>query len=171
MDGFRRRGTLGAALLARQQGWVQISLMRDAHALNVSKATPRVGCDVRILQKHILGPGFNPHLLIVVELYNEGQLPVHDVRGEWVVLGPSAMMRTACPFQRDFLGKCDKFRSEYTITESSNWSKAVTFEIIVDFYYMTPGQPKERQHFEATYRYECEAGVAKRIASAKPVVR
>jgi hypothetical protein len=167
-------GGIGAAIallsvgVAHRFGLIQITLMQKAHALNVSKATPRVGCDVRILQKQILGPGFNPHLMIVVELYNEGELPVHDVQGEWVVLGPSAL-RTAHPFQRDFLGKCDKFCSEYMIAESSNWLKTVTFDIIVDFYYMTPGQPEEREHFEATYRYE--NGVAKRIAITKPIVR
>jgi hypothetical protein len=47
----------------------------------------------------------------------------------------------------------------------------VVFDIIVDFYYMTPGQPGDRDHFEATYRYEGATGAAKRIATAKPVTR
>jgi hypothetical protein len=167
-------GGIGAAIallsvgVAQRFGLIQVTLMQKAHALNVSKATPRVGCDVRILQKQILGPGYNPHLVLVVELYNEGELPVHDVQGEWVVLGPGTM-KTAHPFQRDFLGKCDKFRSEYTMTESANWPKTVTFDIVVDFHYKTPGHPEEREHFEATYHYE--AGAAKRIASTKPIVR
>jgi hypothetical protein len=161
--------TLVSAYVARRMGWLEITIMREAHALNVSKATPRIGCDCRILKKQILGSGYNPHLVIVVELYNEGDLAVHDVEGEWTAVGPGNM-RTSCHIQRDFLGKCDSFRSEYQITESPNWPKAVTFDIVVDFYYLTPGQPDEREHFEATYHHDGATGAARRTASTKPRV-
>jgi hypothetical protein len=161
--------TLVAAYVAHRIGWLQITIMREAHALNVSKAMPQVGCDVRVIKKQILPQGYNPHLALVMEIYNEGELAVRDVTGDWTVIGPG-QLRTTRGFQKDFLGKNTNLHAEYEINESANWPQTVTFDIDVEFYYMAPGQ-SDREHFHATYRFEAAAGTTRRIASDKPLAR
>src|ERR1039458_7130957 len=78
--------TLLGAFIAHRAGWLQISLMREAHALNVSKAVPRIGCQVTPSEQRDLGPGYSPHIYLTVEIYNEGELPVQNINGYWILL-------------------------------------------------------------------------------------
>jgi hypothetical protein len=156
--------TLTAAYVAHRVGWLQIALMREAHALNMSKAAPQIGCDVQVEVKQVLPQGYNPHLFVSVEIYNEGELAIRDVRGEWTISdAPTSIPHI--PLLKDFLGKCQRYSSIRQIDESANWPRqGVTFDLEVEFYYIIPGNG-DRERYTAKYRYEGESRRTLRIES------
>jgi hypothetical protein len=161
-------GTLVSALVAERVGWVQISIMREAHALNVSKATPQIGCTIGVGFQQISPAGFNPHAFITVEIYNEGELAARDLQGEWILRAPT-FGKALFPIQRDFLGKCEKHTHTYKINESGNWPPhSVPIEVDIEFYYTLPGTP-DREQYNATYRYDTDSRQMLRIVSTKPI--
>lgn len=148
--------TLLCAFIARRFGWLQISLMREAHALNVSKAVPRIGCQVTPSEQRDLGPGYNPHIYLTVEIYNEGELPVQSINGYWILLTGHLAKQQLRNISRDFLGKCEKYTDRYRIEESANWRReGIRFEVHVEFFYTVPGE-QEPQQYNAKYRYDRE---------------
>src|SRR5271168_5011024 len=115
--------TLICALVAQRLGVLQINLMRQAHTLNIVKATPRIGCSVVVDERQVLPQAYRPHLFIVVKLYNEGDLPAEKISGQWKFLPPDIAKNRVFDMQRDFLGKCEDYTQTYKIDDSSNHSR------------------------------------------------
>jgi len=131
--------------------------MREVHALNVSKAVPRIGCQVTPTEQNDLGPGYNPHIYLTVEIYNEGELPVQNVNGNWLLRTGHLAEQQLRSISRDFLGKGEKYMDRYRIEESANWRRdGIRFEVHVEFFYTVPGQ-QEPQQYIAQYDYDRES--------------
>lgn len=155
-------GTLVCAWVAQRIGWIQISIARQAHALNLAKAVPQVGCDVRVIKKQVLPESFNPHLVLALDVYNEGELSVSDLTGEWTGVLPGGKPKIT-PFHRDFLGQCAQFHAEYQIYESPDWPPGkVKFAVHVEFHYLLPGNA-DPVHFQAKYEYDDAEGHIRRV--------
>ena len=148
--------TLVGAYVAARNGWLQISIMREAHALNVSKAVPRIGCHVTPAEQNDIGPGFNSHIYLTVVIYNEGELPVQNINGQWKLLTPNPSEKRVRDIRRDFLGKREKYTDRYRIEESANWRReGIRFDVEVEFLYAFPGE-RDPQRYTAQYRYDPE---------------
>jgi hypothetical protein len=150
--------TLLSAFIAERNGFLQISFMRKAHELNVARALPRIGCQVFIEAINTLGPGYNPHIFIRVKLYNEGELAVQNIAGQWNFYTPDPSTKRVFPIQRDFLGKCQDDLYSYMIQESANWRReGIAFDVEVEFFYSMPGE-QEATKYSARYYYHRESG-------------
>jgi hypothetical protein len=149
--------TLLTALVAERSGFLQISLMRQAHSLNVAKAVPKIGCSVIATEKPDLGPGYNPHIYLTLELYNEGELAVEKVNGLWKYLPAYLGEKFVREIHWDFLGKCERRTDTRRIDESANWHRqGVSFDVDVEFIYRVPGENQPCQYI-AKYRYAKES--------------
>jgi hypothetical protein len=137
--------------------------MQRSHDLNVSKATPRIGFHCTVAETRILPQGYNPHLFITVEIYNEGELAVQSVKGKWQYLPPNVAQKIVRSIDRDFLGKCEKYTDTYLIEQSANWPLGTgRFDVDVEFFYAQPGTP-DTQHYKAHYRYNANGQQMVRI--------
>src|ERR1700678_651725 len=74
--------TLLGALIAHKVGILQITIARKAHELNVTKAVPKIGTSVQLEERNATN---HPVTLlhIVTRIYNEGDLPASNLKGEW----------------------------------------------------------------------------------------
>ena len=150
--------TVLCALAAKSVGYLQIDFMRKAHELNVVKTTPRIGCDVSAESRQILNDAFRPHIFVTLKIYNEGELAVEKVTGQWKLLPHDVAAKRVFEIARDFLGHCDQYAQTHQINESVNWpDHALTFDVEVDFFYTIPGE-KAPGHYSAKYYYHAETG-------------
>jgi hypothetical protein len=124
--------TLVCAFVAQRLGFLQVTLMRQAHTLNVAKAAPRIGCEVTVGLVQILPQIFDPHLVVNIKIYNEGELPAESINGQWKLLPPDPDRKRVLPIQRDFLGQCENYTQTYQVNESSEWNRqGVIFDVEV----------------------------------------
>jgi hypothetical protein len=144
--------TLICAWIAERNGFLHLDLARQAHSLNVAKAVPRVGCKIRVDERNELGPGYRPHIWITVALYNEGELPVQNVKGDWKLLIGQLPLKTILPIQRDFLGKCQEDLYVHRIQDSPNWRReGILLDVEVEFFYSVPGQKEKDRYYTKQY--------------------
>jgi hypothetical protein len=143
-----------AAIAARQNGLLQISFMRKTHELNVTKAIPRIGCEVSAQTEQILPTLFAPHTRVIVKIYNEGELAAQKLTGQWELCSHQTDKKIVLQISRDFLGNCDAYVIDYLIPESSDWGRyGFGFDVNIEFFYLIPGDP-ETHRYEAHYAYE-----------------
>lgn len=146
--------TLVAAFVAHQVGFLQISIMRDAHALNVAKAIPKVGCSLTVEEKYELGETFQPFLYLRMKIYNEGDLAAQSLNGQWKLFTPESRDGISLPLHRDFLGRCENYIESHRLADSPNWRReGLWLNVEVDFYYLafSDAQP---QRCRRRYKYD-----------------
>jgi hypothetical protein len=149
--------TLGCAWIARRVGLVQISIMRQAHSLNVAKAVPQIGCEIIAKKQQDLPTEYNPHIYITVKIYNEGELPVQNLDGQWTLLASKLSENYISKIQRDFLGKCENLSYTHKIQASADWIRAaINFDVNIEFTYLVPGEDQQKR-YRAQYRYDRES--------------
>ena len=97
--------TLVSAFVAQHIGYIQISIMKQEHDLNVTKATPKIGTSVKIDKRQINPPAYPPFCFLVASIYNEGELPAKQVNGHCKLVSPTkAVKEYSIPISREFLG-------------------------------------------------------------------
>jgi len=134
-------------------GYLELGFMHKAHELNVTKALSRVGCDVRCELRPILGPNFSPHIEIVVNIYNEGELAAQNLTGQWEFAPNYPGEKRVSQIRRDFLGRCEKYLDSYLIPESGGWGRqGAPFDVKIEFFYTIPGE-EQTQYYGARYTY------------------
>jgi hypothetical protein len=95
-------------------------------------------------------------------IYNEGELPVQDVSGEWTWSGPGDV-RIVHRLFRDYLGQGAKYETEYRIDESANWPPGkVDADLQFVVFYVSPDRP-DRDRVRAKFRYFGETNQTERV--------
>jgi hypothetical protein len=67
------------------------------------------------------------------------------------------------PFQRDFLGKCEKYLDSHTIEGSSNWRReGIAFDVEIEFFYSIPGETEKKRYYAKYYYHRDTKRMVKR---------
>lgn len=150
--------TIAVALLgiyvAQQTGLLQSWIMKKAHDLNVTKAFPRIGSNIRTEYRHDNGPAYPRTIYLFTTIYNEGELPVSELNGQWKLTAKQFLSDNVIPIRRDFLGPTQYELEPYKILESGNQANnQFIFDVDIDFDYISPAH-SEPQHYHAKYSYD-----------------
>ncbi len=147
--------TLLGAFVAQHIGIIQISLMHEAHTLNVLKAMPRIGTSIDIDERHDNGPGYPPFIYLKTTIYNEGELSVAKLKGDWKLTSTYGIANNVIPLWREILGTVPYQLQPYKITESgmSDASKSLRFNIDIQFDYSGIAD-NEPYKYSAKYAYD-----------------
>jgi len=148
--------TLLTALIAHKLGWIQISLAKKAHKLNVNLATPKIGTTVKIEGRNV-----RPDVIryfMVTTIYNEGQLAAEKLHGNWNLACSDSSQNRTIPITRDYLGQGAPYELKpeelggMAITNAIK-SGQVAINIDIDFTYT--GLAKDQTHkYSAKYQYD-----------------
>jgi hypothetical protein len=157
-------GTLlgvGATLLG-------VFVMRRTHTLNVTKATPRIGCSVDVIFRQDDPNVYYPTLFLTATIYNEGELAASALHGHWKLLTGDGALYFNRPIYRDFLGTREKYSDTYCIEESCNWPREdIRFDVEIEFDYLTLPNDEER-HYSASYSYDAQSQKLRHHLSSFP---
>src|SRR6266478_3262719 len=93
------------AFLAYRVGYRQGKTAQRALDLNVSKAIPKIGTSVKIDKRQEQPPAFPPFYYLVATIYNEGELPAKQLKGQCKLFSPiNDVKQHTIPIDREFLG-------------------------------------------------------------------
>jgi hypothetical protein len=147
---------LACAYVANELGWIHIEFAKRAHELNITKATPRVGCEISSRTEQVLPSGYNPHTRITVKIYNEGELAAQNIAGDWKYVPLHVPEKRVFLIRRDYLGHCENHTDSYLIEDSANWRrKSGAFDVEIEFFYTAVGEQVPHR-YTAKYRYHAE---------------
>ena len=148
--------TLLTGYIAHRIGWIQISVMRDAHTLNVKKATPRINSRVSISPTH---PTSRPDVTwyaIHTKIYNDGDLVARNLEGQWKLTASEGIHETSKVIRADSLPAFLPLETKHEITEnevSALWCKPkVILQVNIDLNYL--GLDEKPERYQATYDYD-----------------
>jgi hypothetical protein len=145
-----------------------VFVMRRTHTLNVTKATPRIGCSVDVSFRQDDPNTYYPTLFLTATIYNEGELAASALHGHWKLLVGDGALYFDRPIDRDFLGTCEKYLDSYCIEESCDWHREdIRFDVEIEFDYLTLPNDEER-HYSAAYSYDTQSQKLKRHQSSSP---
>ena len=150
-------GLLGI-FIAQRTGYLQLSLMGKAHALNVIKATPRVGTTIVVEERYDNGKSFPPFLYLTTTIYNEGELPVSELKGYWKLSSTHGLANRTIEIQKDFLGSTPYHLQTYRIAESGASDAVLNrmkFDVDIQFSYLAL---PDNNSFEYSAKYAYDAG-------------
>lgn len=148
--------TLLGGYIAHRVGWVQISLMQQSHALDVKKATPRIGSRVEISPPEIVKDIFLRYT-VYTTLYNDGDLAAYKVQGKWNLIASHAVEKAEKTICIDSLPTFLPWKMDYELTGKVNLLQAdptVALEVHVDLTYF--GSDDKQEQYKTVYKYDHE---------------
>jgi hypothetical protein len=161
--------TLLCAYVAQRLGWIQVTLAREAHTLNVQKALPKIGASIRLDYSYDNGKAFPPTYYLRTTIYNDGDLAASNLRGYWKLSCPGKyIQQVELQIARDFLGTATPFEMEpYKFTNrrvdaAFSGSEQISFDVDIDFTYVGL-PPDEVGRYHARYTFDNQS---KRMARA-----
>lgn len=142
---------------ANQIGWIQISIARKEHGLNLAKTTPKIGTMVQMEErKHSAQP--ISLLVVVATIYNEGDLAVSDLKGDWNLTSSQQGFNRSGTIRLDHLGNTRPYKIETQFGDVGTWrdlsaGKDLAIHFDVEFRY-TGIPEKDSQPYKAQYCYD-----------------
>ena len=149
--------TLLSVFTAHRLGWIQVSLMRDAHALNIKKATPKIGSRVQIEIGRAEGRLHITGAAIHTKIYNDGDLVARNVEGEWKLTATEGINKQTYPIRADSLPTFlpFEFKREIIGVFSALWTKAaLVLQVDIELVYL--GMDDQPCQYHASYIYDFE---------------
>jgi hypothetical protein len=147
--------TLFCGFIAHKVGLIQITLMREAHTLNVKKATPKLNSRVSIAPFH---PETRPDMTryaIHTKIYNDGDLVARKLEGEWKLTASDGIHESSEVIRVDSLPAFLPFELDHEIggEVSAVWCKPeVILQVNIKIDYFGLNDKPER--YEANYDYD-----------------
>jgi hypothetical protein len=149
--------------IAQRTGLLHISIAKKAYDLNVTKATPKIGTSIDIQERHDNGPQYPPFLYLNTTIYNEGELPISQLNGDWKLTSAYGVPNRAIPIQREYLGTTPYRFQPYRITQSGTAAhNQFVFDVDIEFDYVV-SSINQPQHYSAKYRYDYQSKRMDRI--------
>jgi len=148
--------TLLGEFIAHKLGWIQISVMKKAHQLNINLATPKIGATV-IIERQAISPTVYRYFLLTT-IYNEGRLAAEKINGNWNLSCSDSGQNRVIPISRDFLGQGSPYELKpeelggNVITNAIN-SNQVRINVDIDFTYVGLAQ-NQLHKYNAKYQYD-----------------
>jgi hypothetical protein len=150
---------LVGTLVLHKVGWIQISIMRKAHKLNVNLATPKIDAVVKIERRTPTStrPDVVRYFLLTT-IHNEGQLAAAKINGNWNLSCSDSGQDRVIPIARDYLGQGKPYDLEpqelggYAITNAINSGHVrINVDINLNFVGLAPNKPEK---YSTKYRYD-----------------
>ncbi|MGH9682184.1 MAG: hypothetical protein ACRD4S_01020 [Candidatus Acidiferrales bacterium] len=161
-------------------GWIftylQLRTERKAHALDVAKATPQLGTEIRIDKRQENPSTYPAFYYIVVSIYNAGQLAASDLKGNCRIYSTAGSIKNReIPIHREFLDNSTPYQLEsYRLDDSAGTTidlfptqirQNISFNIYIEFEFS--GFPNAgRQSYKANYGYEPKSNQIIRISES-----
>ena len=148
--------TLFTAYSANGTGIIQISLLHQAHTLDVRPATPQIGTSMRIQEQQM---AFPPFYYLTTSIYNEGDLAAEQLSGHWRLFSPdNSVKKCEVPIERDFL-LSTPYQLEpcllqgTTVFAAMRGESKIRFQVDIEFDYFGSSNDQP-QHYSAKYQYD-----------------
>jgi hypothetical protein len=147
--------TLLGAYVADKMGWIQIRLMQEAHALQIKKATPRIGSRADLVPFH---PANRPDVTgytIDTNIYNDGDLVARQLEGQWKLTASHGITEATIPIRADSLPSFLSFPLKHEVSGKvpSIWCEpSVKLQVDIDLVYL--GLDDKQETYHAIYDYD-----------------
>jgi hypothetical protein len=152
--------TFVTALVAHRVGFIQITIMRQAHQLNIAKAMPKIGTSLTIDKRQEHSAAFGPSYYLIATIYNEGDLPAQQLKGHCKLFSPiNEIKQQDIPIDRELVGRTSPYKLEERRIEGTSVDAAfrsgqhirINVDIEFDFLSIPDDRP---QHYSAKYEYD-----------------
>ena len=153
--------TVAAAMWAKQAGMLQLEVIRNSHELDIARAVPKIGTEVRIEESYPNGPQYSPTYTLTTSIYNAGEHSASQVEGEWKLTCPNnSVQQGTMPIRREFLSATPYQLEPFALIGTTilnamrgDAGHGVTFNVDIEFNYR--GLPKQQpQHYREKYAFD-----------------
>jgi hypothetical protein len=154
--------------VANRVGLLQVGTMRDAHNLNVRKATPRINSRVDVRPFHPSNRTDVTRYAIHTKIYNDGDLVARYLEGEWQLTASQGIQSITDVIRENSPPSTSPLEFKHEIV--GNFADLVPQAnpiLQVDIKLDYVGLDDKPEHYEATYDYNFEH---KRMILRKAVI-
>jgi len=147
--------TLLCGYIADKIGWIQINILREAHTLNVRKATPRINSRVEVQPFHPIHRPDVTRYAIRTKIYNDGDLVARNLEGEWKLTASHGINDASNISRSDSLPSFLPLELEHKIVGNvpSLWTEPkVILQVNINLTYL--GLNNSSEQYCATYDYD-----------------
>ncbi len=150
--------TLLAIYIGQRMGFLQLTLARNVHALNVTRSRPKIGTEVRLEIEEPYSMNHPGSRYLMMTIYNAGELAATQLNGYCKLSSPDeSIQEFTIPIVREFL---DSVRPYDLEPKRLEWIKGfwneTRFNVNIEFDYF--GLPSdEPEHYSASYHFDHES--------------
>jgi hypothetical protein len=142
--------TLLGEYIAHRIGWIQIGIMRDAHSLNVKKATPQINSRVSISPFHPANRLDVTRYIVHITIYNDGDLVARNLEGEWKLTASAGIQGATDIIRENSLASFMPLPLEHQIVGNIDPNAVIQVDIKMNYL----GLDDAPKHYQATYDYD-----------------